>query len=474
MKRSELFFSFIQLPLDFVMIILATTTAWSLRHSSQVQDLISNHAIFKFSFNQYIRVVIVLAFVMLVFYALERLYDIRVTRKFLHETFSVFKATTIVLVLITIGFFLQREWFSSRFIIFSGWGLIIFYVVIARYIMHKIQKWLLVHRGIGRHRVLLVGGNGKSEAMRKTIQMNPHLGYVVVGHTGTASITRIKEIKQRYGVDEIIVCEPSIPDDELEKLVDYCEINGIIYKYIPTSMQTTRFSMQIFKGEPLIQVHSTPLEGWGRILKQIFDSVGSFLLIIIFAPLMLLIAILIKVTDPRGPIIFCNERIGGEGKKISVYKFRYMKWEYSTAKENPKWREALAYEQKLIKERSLRHGPLYKIKNDPRKTRVGSFVERYSIDELPQLFNVLKGEMSLVGPRPHQEREVEKYHEYHRRLLTIKPGMTGMAQVSGRSDLDFEDEYKLDVYYIENWSLWMDVAIMLKTISVLFRRRRNN
>jgi lipopolysaccharide/colanic/teichoic acid biosynthesis glycosyltransferase len=127
----------------------------------------------------------------------------------------------------------------------------------------------------------------------------------------------------------------------------------------------------------------------------------------------------------------------------------------------------------LIEKLSIKKGPLYKIKNDPRKTKTGTFIERFSIDELPQLFNVLMGDMSLVGPRPHQEREVAKYNEYHRRLLTIKPGVTGMAQVSGRSDLEFEDEYKLDLFYIENWSLWQDIQICLKTVLVLFKKRRN-
>jgi len=133
----------------------------------------------------------------------------------------------------------------------------------------------------------------------------------------------------------------------------------------------------------------------------------------------------------------------------------------------------LKLEQNLIEKQSIRKGPLYKIKDDPRKTRVGKFIEKYSLDELPQFFNVLFGTMSLVGPRPHQKREVEKYMEYHRRLLTIKPGVTGMAQVSGRSDLDFEDEYKLDLFYIENWSLWLDIQICLKTVGVLFRKRKN-
>jgi lipopolysaccharide/colanic/teichoic acid biosynthesis glycosyltransferase len=150
-----------------------------------------------------------------------------------------------------------------------------------------------------------------------------------------------------------------------------------------------------------------------------------------------------------------------------------MKWDQCVTNENPDLEKALKLEKDLIAKQSVRKGPLYKIKKDPRKTSVGNFIEKYSIDELPQLFNVLFGSMSMVGPRPHQEREVEKYMEYHRRLLTIKPGISGMAQVSGRSDLDFEKEYKLDLYYIENWSLWLDIQICLKTVGVLFRKRRN-
>ena len=165
--------------------------------------------------------------------------------------------------------------------------------------------------------------------------------------------------------------------------------------------------------------------------------------------------------------------MGGDGKLFPVYKFRYMKKELCTDPHTEEGKKALEYENKLIAENSIRKGPLYKIKNDPRKTRVGAFIEKYSIDELPQLFNVLQGDMSLVGPRPHQKREIEKYNEYHRRLLTIKPGITGMAQISGRSDLQFEDEYKLDVFYIENWSLLLDIQICLKTVLVLFRRRMN-
>ncbi len=231
--------------------------------------------------------------------------------------------------------------------------------------------------------------------------------------------------------------------------------------------------MKIFNGEPIIEFQHTPLDGWGKVLKRGFDIVAGFVLTLFLSPIMLLIAILIKIEDPDGPIIYTNERVGENGERIPVFKFRYMQWKWCINKDNPNFEQALEYEKQLIAERSVRGGPLYKIKDDPRKTRIGAIIERYSLDELPQFFNVLRGEMSLVGPRPHQKREVEKYSEYHRRLLTIKPGITGMAQVAGRSDLDFEDEYRLDVFYIENWSLWLDIILCFKTAGALIRRRKN-
>ena len=411
--------------------------------------------------------------VFVLIYAIEGLYKIKVTRKYWQETFKVFAASSLVLVIIIIAIFLQRTWFSSRFIILAGWFLIVIYVSIARLILHEIQKFLLVKNGLGAHRVLLIGENDQINEIRNIIRKIPSMGYKIVDQVGSFSLKVIKEVREMRGIDEIILCDPTITDAEQEKIIDYCAINSISYKYIPTSLQTSKVTMGMLDGVPIIEVEHTPLDGWGRILKRIFDIIGSSILIAISSPLMFLVAIIVKIQD-NGPIVYKNERIGDNSRKFFVYKFRYMKWKYCITKENPDFEEALRYEKNLIKEKSLREGPVYKIKNDPRKTAFGSFIEKYSIDELPQFFNVFKGEMSLVGPRPHQEREVEKYKEYHRRLLTIKPGVTGLAQISGRSDLDFEDEYKLDVFYIENWSLWMDISICLKTIGVLFRRRKNN
>ncbi|NTV41534.1 MAG: sugar transferase [Candidatus Moranbacteria bacterium] len=475
-KKSELIFSAIQVPIDALMIFLASLSAFAIRNIPEILAL--KPKLYNFPLKSYLLAVLMLIPVMLLIYAMEGLYDLKVTRKFWREAIKVFSATSIALVVVIVTIFLKREFFSSRFIILAGWILAVVFVITGRYILKKIQKWLLSSKGIGVYEVLLIGSNGKMDKVKKIIEKDSALGYHIVGHIECGSIRMIREIREKEGLDEIIVCDSTLTDSEQEKLLDYCAINNISYKFIPTTLQTARLEAGIFSGEPIIEVRNTPLEGWGKILKRSFDIVASIFLIILFAPLMGLVALLIKLESffekkKAGPIIYKNERIGGDGKKFDVYKFRYMKWDLCTDPNTLEGRKAIEYEKKLIKERSSRKGPLYKIKNDPRKTRVGAFIEKYSIDELPQFFNVLRGDMSLVGPRPHQQREVDKYSEYHRRLLTIKPGVTGMAQVSGRSDLQFEDEYKLDVYYIENWSLWQDIQICLKTVLVLFKRRSN-
>jgi len=186
-----------------------------------------------------------------------------------------------------------------------------------------------------------------------------------------------------------------------------------------------------------------------RRIKRLADILVATLGLALTWWLMLLTALLVKLTS-KGPVLFQQERLGRDSRPFMLMKFRTMREDA----------ESLT-------------GPVWATENDPRVTSVGRWFRKFRLDELPQLFNVLRGDMSLVGPRPHQEREIEKYREYHRRLLTIKPGVSGMAQISGRSDLDFEDEYKLDLYYIENWSMLLDIIICLKTIGVLFSKRRN-
>jgi len=473
MKRSEIFFGSIQVPVDFAMIICAASTAYFLRGLSFFEGYVSR--VFNITFTDYLYFTLEVTPFFILILAIEGLYRMRVTRRFWQEAYSVAKSITLGLVILIVAVFLNREWFSSRFVIIIGWFLAILFVVSARYIIQRIQKWFLVNKGIGIHRVLLVGQNERMEKIKTFLQTKKEFGYRVVDHITDASVSHIKDIRKMKGIDEIIIGDTSITDDEQAKLFDYCQINNILYRYFPTVLQTTNFSMQIFHGEPIIEFQHTPLDGWGRVLKRIYDVIAGSILTILFSPVMAIIALLIKWEDPEGPIIYKNERIGENGKKFFVYKFRYMLWKYCITSENKHLDEAMAYEKKLIEERNTRvGGVLYKIKDDPRKMHVGAFIERFSLDELPQFFNVLEGSMSLVGPRPHQEREVARYSEYHRRLLTIKPGVTGMAQVSGRSDLAFEDEFHLDVFYIENWSLWLDILVCFKTAGALLRRRKNS
>ncbi len=454
------------------MIVLAGLSAYYLRSLPMFEGYVSR--VFNISFQNYLEFTLFVAPFFLLIMAFEGLYTMRATRTFTKEAYGVARAVSLGLVVLVIAVFLNREWFSSRFVILVGWALTVAYIVVARYAIQRVQKWYLVNKGIGMHRVLLIGTNQKMYTLRKLLMNNKKLGYRVVDEIDTASVTRVKEIRAEKGVDEIIVGDPTLTDDEQEKLFDYCQINNITYKYFPTTLQTQRFSMKIWNGEPIIEFQHTPLDGWGRVLKRTYDIIAGFGLTVLFSPIMLVAAILIKLEDPDGPIIYKNERIGENGEKFFVYKFRYMQWKYCVTKENPAMEQAIAYEKQLIAEKNVRKGGiLYKIKDDPRKMKVGAFIERFSLDELPQFFNVLQGTMSLVGPRPHQEREVERYSEYHRRLLTMRPGVTGMAQVSGRSDLAFEDEYLLDVFYIENWSLWLDIIICLKTAGALVRRRKN-
>ena len=473
MKKSELFFSFSQVVVDFILVVGSMLFAYKLRHAAQIQTLINKEGIYNISFEQYKILAIVIAIIAIAVFASEGLYNIRSTRKFWQETYSVSKGVIIVLMLVMIGFFLQREWFSSRFIIVIAGGAAIVSVSMGRVFMRTFQKFLLVQKGIGVHRVLLIGSSDKVKYLCKVIRTQKRLGYKIVEHVDYINISQIKKIDKKDGIDEIIVHESAMPDDLLEKLHDYSVINNITYKLLPASLQTTKFEMMIFEGEPIIEVMHTPLDGWGKILKRIVDIIISSALIILTSPILIIAATLVKLENIHAPIVFKNARIGSHGREFFVYKFRYFQWKWCTTEANPNYKKALKYEKELIKKHSVRVGPIYKIENDPRKSWIGKFLERFSIDEFPQFFNVWKGEMSLVGPRPHQQREVKKYREYHRRLLTIKPGITGMAQISGRSDLDFEDEFRLDVFYIENWSLLMDVKILLKTPWAVLRSREN-
>lgn len=279
---------------------------------------------------------------------------------------------------------------------------------------------------------------------------------------------------QNLWIEELLFINSSFSQEEIDVFFEYSRIFGIKYKYIANSFDFTKNNIETsFLGKiPIVEIRSIWLTPWWRVIKRIVDIIGSFFGLIFLAPLFLIVGYLIKKEDPDWPIIYENKRVWKNGKFFKLYKFRYMKWEYCTKDAywiKPEEDKALEYEKKLIEEKSKRSWPLYKILDDPRKTKIGTFIEKYSIDELPQLINVLIWNMSLVWPRPHQPREVDLYKDYQKRVLTLKPWITWMAQTHWRHENDFDDEVRLDIFYIENWSLILDIKILIKTIKVMLK-----
>ncbi len=471
MKKSELFFGMLLVPVDFTMIVAASVLAYWLRFTPSIIEL--KPVLFDFPFNDYLKVALAIAPLFVLIFAFEGLYSMKATRTFWREFFKIIFSVTVGITIIILIIFLQRKWFSSRFVILTAWLMAVALITLARFAINFLQKLLLIYRGIGVHRLVLIGSGSFCDTSTREFKDHPELGYKIITRENTIDIDSLRRIHKEKGIDEILVCDPDITMAELRQASDFCQRNRIEFKFIPAILQSisTNFDIKVLFDEPIIEIKNTTLDGWGKITKRAFDVIGSALGIIVTSPFMLAAAIAIKL-DSRGPIIFKNERVGHEGN-FNLLKFRYMKLEHCTSDQNPNLEEAIALENNLIDRSSVRKGPVYKIKNDPRKTRVGKIIEALSIDEIPQLFNVIKGDMSLVGPRPHQPREVEKYETWQRRTLSIKPGITGLAQISGRSDLSFTDEARLDIFYIEKWSLWLDIEVLFKTFFVLLKKRKN-
>lgn len=452
MKKSELLFSAILVPVDYFMVMLAGIFAYNLRFFSFFTEI--RPVFYEIVFQQYIKLLFVVAAVFVFVFALSGLYAIRSTRRLIDEMTSVFISNTAAIALVIIVIFFQRELFSSRFIVLSGWILAVVVVMFGRLMVRGVQRYFL-RRGIGLHNVIVIGDDRTTEDIVKQMYQHPSLGYKIVER----AVDFTDDLKERLldkmkttTIDEIILADTSIPKENMLAIRDFCTDHQIIFKYATDlfEVQPTHIEINTIADIPIIEVKRTKLDGWGKIFKRIIDIIISGLGVIIFSPFFALIALLILI-DSQGGIFAKLERVGNKGRKFTLYKFRSMV------------KNAESLKKDLVGFNERADGPLFKIKNDPRITRVGRFLRKTSLDEMPQLLNVLRGEMSLVGPRPHEPEEVSRYERWQRKLLTIKPGMTGLAQISGRSDLRFEDEAKLDVYYIENWTPRLDTRILLKT-----------
>jgi len=456
MKKSELIFSALLLPVDFLMLLVAGIATYFLR--TRILNSF-RPVLFEFNlpFNRYFLLVIFVSLIFLAAYAVSGLYNLRSTRKTIAEIFRVIIASSAAIMAVIIYIFLQQTLFNSRFLVLGAWFLAIVFVCSGRLAMRFLQRFLVSRYDFGVHKVMVIGNDEISNRIVEEIKLFPAYGYRIVKQLANPEVFEVKLAVGNPGIDEVILANPNYPADKVTEIVDFCNENHLVFKFVPNLYQTltTNFAIDTFSGAPLIELKRTALDGWGKITKRVIDIVGSAFGLVILSPFFLIIAFAIK-WETEGPVFVHLERIS-RNNRIKLLKFRSM------------INHAEKYKDQLRQFNERGDSPLFKMKNDPRVTGVGRFLRHLRLDELPQFWNVLKGDISLVGPRPHQPDEIEKYEKRHRRLLAIKAGATGMAQISGSSDLPFEKEVAIDILYIENWSLSQDFKILILTFLKLFR-----
>ena len=459
MKKAELLFTAILPPLDFMMLLVAGITAYFLRINPLVAQYRPVLFHLNLPLNRYLTLIIGVSVFMLAVFALIGLYRIQLRRILLDDFLKIIIGVSAGIIGLVFYSFFRSELFDSRFLIVIGWVAAIIFVSFGRFIVHRWQRYLMKKYNFGLRRALVVGCDGVSQKIVNYIKSQSVLGYRLVTNLSQPDLDEIKRKVKDPGVEEIILADSDWPKERVLELVNFCEDNHLTFKFVPNLFQTltANASVETLGDVPIIELKRTALDGWGRIIKRVIDFVGALTGLIVLSPFFTLVAIFIKRDSP-GPVFVHLKRIS-QGKEFRLCKFRSMVDGAEKLKEN------------LQAKNERKDGPLFKIKNDPRVTKIGKFLRRYRIDEFPQLVNVLKGEMSLIGPRPHQPDEIAQYRKHHKKVLAIKSGMTGFAQVSGSSDLSFEEEIKLDTYYVENWSLAMDLKIFLRTWLVLLRDR---
>lgn len=471
-RRIDLTFTALLLPLDAISLFGAGLGAYLLRFSRFVTDV--RPILQGVPFTEYFRTVSIFVGVWIVLFIIAGLYSSRPRRAWSDLGRITLACTAGTSILIATVFF-SREIATSRFIVIAVWAFSIILVFLVRLILRVVRHFLLSAR-IGHRSVVVVGRTKAAEGIVASYKLKPILGFTVVKQFTTwndETHRAIDRLRKTQPVDTILLADPDLPKDQALELIAYAEEQHLAFTYLADLFAAafTNIEVTTDTGLPIIEVKRTPLDGWGRIAKRTFDIIFALLAIIVTSPIILLSFLLLAIEDGF-PVIFQNLRIGERGEPFMLYKLRSMYRKFSIGPQFDKSeKKNLEMERELITKQSIKEGPVYKIANDPRITPVGNWIRRWSIDELPQFWNVLKGDMSVVGPRPHQPREVAAYLPHHRRVFAIRPGITGIAQISGRSDLEFEDEVRLDSWYIENWSLLLDLYIVLKTpFAVLYRK----
>ena len=421
----------------------------------------------------YLPMSLVLTAILLLFYWLDGAYVVRRGRSWLDEMYSVFRGTFTGIAAVIFIIFLSYGSYYSRLIFFYAGMAILGLLGLSRGLERAVQRERR-RRGRGVTRVLIVGAGEAGRTIMRNLVARPEYGYHVVGFVddmpekgstdigrfrALGSTARIPALVSEHNVDEVIIALPWMAHRKILAIMSQCERQRVRAKVVPDLFQLSLSQVELndLNGVPLIGVREPLIQGRNLAVKRLVDVAVGGALLVLLAPVMGLIALLIRLDSP-GPVIFKQTRVGRQGREFTVLKFRTM---YAGAERD----------QDRLAERNEASGPIFKMRDDPRRTRVGKWLRRTSLDELPNFWNVLRGEMSVVGPRPALPKEVEQYQPWHRRRLEAAPGITGLWQVNGRSELGFDEMVLLDLYYIENWSLFLDLKIMLKTVPTVLLGR---
>jgi exopolysaccharide biosynthesis polyprenyl glycosylphosphotransferase len=450
MKRNELLFAALQVPLDYLAVLCAGWIAYGVRFH-QVASIFPVTTTTLLS--DFLRLVAMVGWVWIVGLALQGAYAIR-QRSLAQELGRVAMGASFAILLLIVFIFFRREFVASRFIVVTGWLLSVIMLWISHIVARSLQRYLQ-SRGWNATRVIFVGNDQTTQTLSQALRVHRSMGLQVVKVLPEVTATTIEQLHalaKVHAVDEVWQTDPTLPKQQSLAVLEACTESSIGFQYAADlfATETGHVTISDIAGIPMIEIRRTTLDGWGRILKRALDLVGASLIFLLMLIPGLLVALAIKL-DSAGPIFIRLERVGQGQRRFYLWKFRSM------------IKDAHAMKAQLMAQNERGDGPLFKMERDPRITRVGRFIRKTSLDEFPQLFNVFAGSMSLVGPRPHEPEEVARYDKHHKKLLTIKPGMTGMAQVSGRSNLSFEEEVRLDTFYIEHWSLGLDFQILLRT-----------
>jgi len=441
---------------DIVAILLSFFIAYKLRFSGYLIPIRKGIP----EIEVYFRAMVVVVPIYLLIFRAYQLYRPERHVRRIYELFNVAKAVTVSAVFLMALTFVYREFSYSRVVLLFGWLLSVFLCSTGRYLLIQIEYFIRRHKD--RDRVIIIGANRNSRQLIRWAKENPHYGQDIVGIlTNDATnqgkhfdeipllgtIEDLNQLLETQAIDEVIVADSTISREATAALMLKCESKMVSFKLVADfyGLITYNVDVEYISSVPLLGLKSLPLDDlWNRLVKRIFDLISATILSVILSPLLIVTAFLIKLQD-KGPIFYKQERVGQDGKHFNLYKFRTMP---------------------VDAEKDT--GPVWAKPDDHRVTQLGKFLRRSNLDELPQLWNVVIGDMSLVGPRPERPHFVEQFRDQIPRYTArhkIKSGLTGWAQIHGlRGNTSLEERIKYDLYYMENWTLMMDVEILFATL----------